>query len=172
MTAQPPTIRLIVCGSADRGDDGAPLSAVARLLPILDPGLLAHLEVKRCPQLDVADIIDIPEGEACVIVDAVVGVTPGEVVSLSLPELAQRACGVTPRSSHALPIDQVLGIAEALRGELPPGSFVGIGGVWFGFGGMQSRAVRAGLPALRAAIETAISGADRPVPSGRASLPA
>ena len=44
--------------------------------------------------------------------------------------------------------------------------------LWFGFGQMQSRAVRAAMPALQAAIRAAIAGADRPVPSGRASLPA
>ena len=31
----PPSVRLFVCGTADRGDDGAALSAVATLLPLL-----------------------------------------------------------------------------------------------------------------------------------------
>jgi len=171
MTLPPPSVRLIVCGAADRGDDGAPLSAVARLLPILEPAVRERLEVRRCPQLDVADILDLSADEACVIVDAVVGVEPGSVVTLTLPELAAHAQGVTPRSSHALPIDQVLGIAEAIRGSLPAGAFVGIGGLWFGFGPIQSRAVRAGLAALQSAIVAAISGAERPVPSGHPSLP-
>ena len=30
----PPSVRLLVCGNADRGDDGAALSAVATLLPV------------------------------------------------------------------------------------------------------------------------------------------
>ncbi|HEX8025448.1 MAG TPA: hypothetical protein VF484_04500 [Candidatus Limnocylindrales bacterium] len=171
MTVPPPTVRLIVCGASDRGDDGAPLSAVARLLPVLEPEVREQLEVRRCPQLVVSDILDVPADEACVIVDAVVGVEPGEVVSLTLPELAAHAQGVTPRSSHALPIDQVLGIAEAIRGSLPSGAFVGIGGRWFGCGPIQSRAVRAGLPALQAAIRAAISGAERPIGSGHPSLP-
>lgn len=171
MTMPAPTVRLIVCGAADRGDDSAPLSAVARLLPTLERTVREHLEVRRCPQLDVNDIVDVPAGVACVIVDAVVGVEPGAIVTLTLPELARRADGVIPRSSHALPIDQVLGIAEAVRPGLPPGAFVGVGGLWFGFGPIQSRAVRASLPALRAAIEAAISGADRPVASGHPSLP-
>lgn len=176
MTIPPPTVRLLVCGNADRGDDGAPLSAAAHLLPALEPALRERLEVRRCPQLDVSDIVDVPAGEACVIVDAVVGVEPGAIVSLTLPELASHAGGVTPRSSHALPIDQVLGIAEAVRGGLPAGQFVGIGGLWFGFGAMQSRAVRAALPKLEAAIRAAVAetrplGADRPVASGHASLP-
>jgi len=171
MTIRPPSVRLLVCGSADRGDDGAPLSAAARLLPLLETEVREGLEVRRCPQLDVNDIVDVAAGEACVIVDTVIGVEPGSIVTLSLAELAARAGGVTPRSSHALPIDQVLGIAEALRGSLPPGAFVGIGGLWFGFGSMQSRVVRAAPPALQDAIRAAIAGADRPVPSGHPSLP-
>jgi hydrogenase maturation protease len=157
MTIPAPTIRLLVCGSADRGDDGAPLLAVARLLPGLEAGIREHLEVRRCPQLDVNDIIDVPAGVACIVLDTVVGIEPGAVVTMSLPELAARAGNVTPRSSHALPIDQVLGIAEAVRGELPPGSFVGIGGHWFGFGSIQSRVVRAALPKLRKAVAEAIT---------------
>ena len=158
MTLPPPTVRLIVCGSADRGDDGAALSAVAHLLPTLDATDREHLEVRRCPQLDVADLLDLGPDEACVIVDTVVGVEPGKIVTLTLPELAHRDGGATPRSSHALPIDQVLGIAEAMRGRLPGGAFVGIGGLWFGFGTVQSRAVRAGLPRFATAIGMAIHG--------------
>jgi hydrogenase maturation protease len=156
MTIPSPTIRLLVCGSADRGDDGAALSAVARLLPTLESAIRERLEVRRCPQLDVTDIIDVASGEACIVIDTVVGIEPGDVVTMSLPELAARARGITPRSSHALPIDQVLGIAAAVRGELPPGVFVGIGGHWFGFGTIQSRVVRAALPLLRTAIADAI----------------
>jgi len=191
MTIAPPTVRLIVCGAGDRGDDGAPLLAVARLLPALPPEVRRRLEVRRCPQLDVSDIVEVPEGVACVIVDAVVGVEPGEIVTRTLPDLADHLDGLAPRSSHALPIQQVLGIAEAVRGALPPGAFVGIGGLWFGFGPTQSRVVRAGLPALQAAVQSAIEaaieaatetgsssamepalvGADRPAASGHPSLP-
>jgi Ni,Fe-hydrogenase maturation factor len=156
MTMAAPTIRLLVCGSADRGDDGAPLAAVARLLPGLTAAVRAHLEIRRCVQLDVSDIVDVPTGEACIVLDTVVGIEPGDVVTMSLPELAARAATIAPRSSRALPIDQVLGIAEAVRGGLPPGAFVGIGGHWFGFGTMRSRVVRAGLPNLQAAVTEAI----------------
>jgi Ni,Fe-hydrogenase maturation factor len=158
MTIPAPTIRLLVCGSADRGDDGAALSAVARLLPGLGAEIRGHLEIRRCVQLDVSDIVDVPAGVACIVLDTVVGIEPGEVVTMSLPELSARAGTMAPRSSHALPIDQVLGIAEAVRPGLPPGAFVGIGGHWFGFGTMQSRLVRAGLPRLQAAIADAING--------------
>ena len=156
MTLPPPTIRLLVCGTADRGDDGAPLLAVAHLLPVLDAAMRERLEVRRCPQLEISDIADVAPDEACVVLDAVAGIEPGKVVTFPLEDLAMRRGGVSPRSSHALPIDQVLGVAAALRGSLPRGTFVGLGGSWFGFGEVQSRVVRAGLPRFEAAIEEAI----------------
>lgn len=155
MSVAPPTIRLLVCGSADRGDDGAAVSAVAHVLPRLDASVRQQLEVRRCIQLDALDLINVAENEACLVLDTVVGVEPGAVVELGFDELADRAT-CAPRSSHALPIDQTLGIARAVRGGLPRGGFVGIGGKWFGFGGMRSRALRGGMEAFECAIEATI----------------
>jgi len=155
MSAPAPSLRLLVCGNADRGDDGAALCAVAHVLPALDPALSRQLEVRRCSQLDATDLIDVGADEACLVLDTVLGVEPGEVIELSLDELSSGAT-VAPRSSHALPIAQVLGIAGAVRGGLPAGRFVGIGGKWFGFGSVRSRALRAGMPAFERAIATAI----------------
>ena len=156
MTARAPDLRILVCGASDRGDDGAALTAISHALPALPESTLARLEVRRCRQLDVTDLIDIGPGETCVVVDTVVGVEPGHVVTMSLEELARRPAGVTPRSSHALPVDAALLIAEAVRGTLPAGTFVGIGGKWFGYGERFSRAVRAGLPQFTAAIQATI----------------
>ena len=64
MTLPAPTVRVLVCGSADRGDDGAALYAVAHILPQLDPILRQRVEVRRCPQLEPADLIDVADGEA------------------------------------------------------------------------------------------------------------
>jgi len=64
----------------------------------------------------------------------------------------------TPRSSHELPVDQVLGIAETLRpGGLPDGTFVGIGGRRFGYGRPRSRSVRLNRAAFQAAIAAELS---------------
>jgi hydrogenase maturation protease len=150
MTLQAPTLRVLVCGSADRGDDGAALCAVAHVLPRLDPILRQRVEVRRCQQLDATDIIDVADGEACLVLDTVVGVAPGSIVEI--PRLQDAA----PRSSHALPIGQVLGIAEAIRGGLPRGRLVGIGGKWFGFGETRSRALRDGMAAFEQATTLAI----------------
>lgn len=151
-------VRLLVCGNADRGDDGAALAAVAGLLSGLPPHLLAVLEVRRCEQLELEDLIDLPAGAACVITDAVVGPAPGEIVSIPLHELPERdaAAGPVPRSSHVLPIGQLVAIAEIMRDDPLVGSFVGIGGRSFAFGRGICRPVRSALPAYRAAIESAL----------------
>lgn len=152
MTKNAPCVRILVCGTADRGDDGAALAAIAHLLPTLSLEMRNLIEVRRCPQLDAADLVDVAVDERCVIVDTAVGVPAGSIVSIPLAELGHRSPGVAPRSSHALPLDQVLLVAAAIRGTLPEGRFVGIGGKWFGYGSRFSRAVRAGLPNLEATI--------------------
>jgi hydrogenase maturation protease len=155
MSAPAPTLRVLVCGSADRGDDGAALSAIAHVLPQLEHDICQRLEIRRCNQLDAADLIDVRDGEACLVLDTVVGVEPGSVVEMALEELVQ-ASAVAPRSSHALPIQQVAGLAEAVRGTLPRGLFLGIGGKWFGYGTTRSRALRDGMPAFERAVSAAI----------------
>jgi hydrogenase maturation protease len=152
------TVRLLVCGNADRGDDGAALAAVAGLLSGLPPHLLAVLEVRRCEQLELEDLIDLPEGAACVITDAVVGPEPGAIVTIPLMELPERDAGTVPvpRSSHVLPIGQLVAIAAIMREHPLDGSFVGIGGRSFAFGRGIGRPVRAAIPAFRAAIESAL----------------
>lgn len=154
----PPSVRLLVCGNADRGDDGAALSAVATLLPSLPAALLERLEVRRCGHLRVEDLLEIPPGEVAVIVDAAVGIPPGHVVTLPIHEIVGGEGAPTPRSSHELPIDQVLGLAATLRtGGLPAGSFIGIGGRRFGYGRPLSRSVRLSMVAFQAAIASELA---------------
>ena len=64
--------------------------------------------------------------------------------------------GPVARSSHVLPIGQVVAMAEVMRGRRLDGSLVAIGGGSFGFGPGLGRPVRAALPAFRAAIEAAL----------------
>ncbi|MBI3746313.1 MAG: hypothetical protein HY264_07280, partial [Chloroflexi bacterium] len=90
MTARAPELRILVCGTADRGDDGAPLVAITHLLPELPGELRGRLEIRRCPQLDAVDVMDVGEGMACVVIDTVIGVEPGAVVTMALAELARR----------------------------------------------------------------------------------
>ncbi len=163
MTAKAPELRILVCGTADRGDDGAALAAISHVLPGLPEAMLGRLEIRRCPQLDVTDVMDVGDGVACVVIDTVVGVEPGTVVAMALDDLARRPGGVAPRSSHALSVDDALLIAEACRGSLPAGTFVGIGGKWFGYGERFSRAVTAGLPDFATAIRRSIEELLAPV---------
>jgi hydrogenase maturation protease len=156
MSTRAPELRILVCGTADRGDDGAALCAISRVLPSLPEPLRGRLEVRRCRQLDATDVMDVGPGVACVVIDTVVGVEPGSIVRMPLEELARRPGGVAPRSSHALAVDDALLIAEACRGSLPVGTFVGIGGKWFGYGERFSRAVKTGMPAFTAAIQASI----------------
>jgi hydrogenase maturation protease len=165
----PPSVRLLVCGNADRGDDGAALSAVATLLPSLPTAMLERLEVRRCGHLRVEDILDVPAGEVCVVVDAAMGIAPGHVVILPIDGITADPSSPTPRSSHELPIDQVLGLAQTLRpGGLPDGTFVGIGGRRFGYGRPLSRSVRLNMPAFQAAIAAELSRLTH-VPEGPAA---
>ena len=148
-----PVVRILVCGNADRGDDGAALSAIATLLPALPHGLLAKVEIRRCLELHVEDLTDLPSGVACLVLDAVAGVEPGEIVTLPLSDLLVRPA-FTPRSSHELPIDLVVGLAEIVREAPVTGTFVGLGGHWFDYGAPLSRVVRAAMPAYSEAIAT------------------
>lgn len=156
MTAAAPELRILVCGAGDRGDDRAALAAISKVLPALPLDLCSRIEVRRCPQLDVTDVINVANGETCLVIDTVVGIEPGSIIRLSLEDLARRADGVASRSTHALSMGDTLRLAEVVRGSLPAGAFVGIGGRWFGYGERLSRSVKAGLPALCAAIREAI----------------
>ena len=152
-------VRLLVCGSADRGDDGAALSAVAGLLAGLPPHLLSVMEVRRCEQLDLEDLLDLPEATACVITDAVIGLPVGEIVTIPLPELPARdaADGADPAlvARRSRSASWWRSPRSCATGRWT-GSFVGIGGRSFGFGRALGRPVRAALPAYRSAIEAAL----------------
>ena len=83
--------------------------------------------------------------------DAAVGVATGEVVVMPLAAIAGRSVPA-PASSHSLPPDQILALAEELLGSPIRGVFVGIGGADFAHGEGLSPAVTAGLPAFTAAL--------------------
>jgi hydrogenase maturation protease len=155
MKARPP-VRLLVCGNADRADDGAAMRAVGALVARHHYRLGRDIAVQRCGELDVLHLLDVPTGQAIVIVDAAVGVAPGEVVTASLEELIDYPDGPAPYSSHALPINQLLGVANVLADKPLRGLFVGIGGTDFGFGERLSAAVASGLPNFIAAIDGAV----------------
>jgi hydrogenase maturation protease len=144
-------VRVLVCGERLRGDDGAAIRAIGAL----DPATRALVEIVEVGQLSVEALLDVPEGVALIVTDAAVGVAPGAVVSLPLEDLAPGS-GALPASSHAMPPDQMIGLAAEIRGTALRGTFVGIGGAEFGFGERLSPRVEAGLPAFVAALSAEI----------------
>jgi hydrogenase maturation protease len=154
-------VPVFICGEPARGDDAAGFAAVEQL----PPEVRALADIVAVGQLDVSLLVDLPDGQACVVVDAVAGIAPGETWVRPLAELVHASAArgrPAPHSSHLLPIDRVLALAALLRPEPPAGTFVGIGGADFDLGGPLSPAVAAGLPAFAAAIAEAIRGAAEP----------
>jgi hydrogenase maturation protease len=157
-------IRVIVLGEPHRGDDGAAFLAVRVALVGLAPDVIDLLDVRETGQLDPADLVELAATGRAILVDAVVGVPPGEIVVLPLSELAAWAIGGTagaavPRSTHVLPVDQLVALAAALRGSPPPGVLVGLGSRGFDLGAGLSEPVTAALPAFGAAIQAEIDRA-------------
>jgi hydrogenase maturation protease len=154
-TAASHPIRVIVLGEPHRGDDGVAFVAVRQVMRDLDPSVAARIEVRETGQLDPADLVELAPDGAAIVVDAVVGVPAGEVVVVALEDIAGEGA-VQARSTHVLPVDQLVGLAAALRGSPPPGVLVGIGGERFAFEVGLSAAVSAALPAFVERIRTEV----------------
>jgi hydrogenase maturation protease len=144
-------VEVLVCGSRDRGDDGAAIVAAGRL-----GRLPRHVRTRMIGQLDIDDLLAVPAGARVVIVDAAVGIRPGDVVELPLTGFIGRTDALRPRSSHALTFPEVIGLAELMRGRPLRGEIVAIGGVHFGLGEPLSGSVVKALPALVSRIREAI----------------
>jgi hydrogenase maturation protease len=145
-------VEVLVCGSPDRGDDGAPIAA-SRLLR---DNLPADVAMRVVGMLDVDDLLSIPLGAGVVIVDAATGIDPGHVVDLGLTGLIGQHGGVHPRSSHALALPEVVGLAEMMRGRPLRGRIVVIGGTQFGLGEPFSYPVVSSVRRLSEAILEAV----------------
>jgi hydrogenase maturation protease len=153
-----PRVRVFVCGEPARGDDAAGFAAV----DLLAPDVRARAEIVPVGQLDVLFLLDLPADVPCVVVDAVAGLAPGETWVRPLAALVDRAGAgrsPEPRSSHELPLEQVLALAALLRDAPPAGTFVGIGGSCWDVGTPLTAAVVAGLPAFAGAIAAAVKAA-------------
>ena len=154
-----PRVPVFVCGEPARGDDAAGFAAVDLL-----PGEFRdRVEVVPVGQLDVLFLLDLPADAPCVVVDAVAGLPAGEVWVRPLAALVDRSRALAvaghatePRSSHELPLEQVLDLAATLRESPPAGTFVGIGGACFDVGTPLTARVAAALPELAAEIAAAV----------------
>jgi hydrogenase maturation protease len=146
-------VSVLICGERLRGDDGAAVFAAG----LLTDDVEALASITEVGQLSVEALLATPPDAAVILVDSALGIAPGQVVELPLSALAGEAGNdATPASTHAMPAHQVLTLAAELRGAPLYGTFVGLGGVAFGFGEELSPAVAAGLPEFAAAIESEI----------------
>lgn len=146
-------IVVFACGDPLRGDDAvAPLAC--RSLPA---EVLARAELRVVGALEAEVLIALPAGTWVVIVDAVVGPPPGQLVEMDLAELSGRSAALVTTSSHQLPLDRVVGLAQLLRDEPLEGRFVGVG-IESVVAGMElSESVARAIPALRDTVARAVS---------------
>ncbi len=159
-------VRLFLLGEPNRGDDAAAFRAAELLAS--RAGLPA--EIVPAGQLGPDSLVGLPAGTAVVIADAVVGVPPGELVTLPLAEVAMGG-GPAPRSSHLMPLPQVLALTDVLGG-LPEGVFVGVGTASFELGAGLSPAVQDALPSFAAAIRAEIGRLATPTTPAAGATPA
>lgn len=152
-------VTVFACGEPQRGDDAVAFAIV----DALPPALRDRIGLVCDGSLDAAMLIDLPEGRACVVVDAVNGIAPGEVLTLPLADVSRRARerisrpgGASPRSSHLISIESALALAELLLGEPVRGTFVGVGIKRCDLGTGLSPEVIAALPQAVAALAAAI----------------
>jgi len=158
-------VPIFVCGEPARGDDAAGVAAI-ELLP---NDLRERADVVPVGQLDILFLMDLSADAPCVVVDAVAGLRPGEIWVRPLSALVDRARALSaagrapePRSSHELPLEQVLDLAATLREAPPAGTFVGIGGSCFDVGTPLTAPVAKALPAFATAIAAAVAALGEP----------
>ena len=149
-------VTVLVCGDTMRGDDGLGLRAAARL----SAASTALAEVREIGQLSPDDLLDATG--PVIVVDAVYGPSPGELVDVPLVDLAGSAAQPLSPSTHALPLATAVGLCMQLRGAVPQGRFLGLACADFGIGAELSDTVTEALPQLTTAIERWIGALAQP----------
>jgi len=136
--------RVIGLGQAAAGDDGIGLAVLDALRTTALPG---DVELVAAP--DASALLDLLGGaDAVVLVDAVLGGSPGDVLDLAPEDLAQR--GAPTFSTHGLSVPQAIELAQVL-GDGPPVALRIVGVVV-----ERPNAPRVGLsPAAAAAVPAA-----------------
>jgi hydrogenase maturation protease len=129
-------VTILACGEQMRGDDGV-AAAVVEALPAVTR---AMAEIRLVGQLMPDDLLGVRS--PIILLDAVHGPSAGTVVDMPLSALSKaHEAGISPASSHALPLHITLGIVDQL-GCLPEGRLVGIAGERFELASDLSPAVR------------------------------
>lgn len=138
---------LLACGEPMRGDDALAL-AVLDALPATTRSMV---EIRPVGQLMPDDLHGV-EG-AIIVLDAVDGPPAGTVIDLPLSALSEAYDrGISPASSHALPLPITLGIVERLPGGMPDGRFLGVAAADYTLGAPLSPAVQEAVPDCAARV--------------------
>jgi hydrogenase maturation protease len=161
--AMPRRVVVLACGQALRGDD----AVAARAVEALPSDARRRADVRPVGALGPDDLVALEPDAPVVVVDAVAGVEPGRVVSLALDELGLRSVASLVCSTHQLPIDRVIGLANLLRDVPVRGRFVGLGIDAVLPGAPLSAPVAAALPRFRAAIAEAVEALASESPEAR-----
>jgi hydrogenase maturation protease len=149
--SSPFPVTVFACGQMARGDDAAGLLAGRALRRSCRDAAVMYVG-----QLQVTDLLDLPKGRPCLIVDAVRGITPGTILARPLRLMAAQNPGGMARSSHALAVTDAVALANAL-GQPVEGWFVAIEGDDFETPYRLSPAVRQGMPRLVATCRALVA---------------
>lgn len=133
------SILAVALGTTLHGDDGVGLAVAAGLAELL-PGLKVLQVSELAP--DHAEAVAAADG--VLFLDASVAGEPGEVQASFISPHAARAAVL-----HALTPEEILGLARAQYGRVPPAAVVTISGRDFAFGDPLSAEVEAALPLAR-----------------------
>jgi hydrogenase maturation protease len=143
-----PRVVVFACGDPLRADDAVgPL--VARSLPA---HIRALADIHIVGALEPEDLTRLPAHVRVVVIDGVTGPPAGALVEIELFDLGSRSRRVSTTSSHQLPLDGVLALAQVLRDEPLEGSFIGVGLGSVAIGEDLGPEVRAALPRVRDAV--------------------
>jgi Ni,Fe-hydrogenase maturation factor len=158
----PPSARMsrsvvvFACGDGDDGDASVAGLAVASL----PPRTRSAADVRRVPALQAEHLLDLPDEQPVVVVDAIGGIEAGEIIEVDLGDVRRGAAAPGTCSCHRVALDSVIGLAAYLREAPFTGRFVGVG---IGSpcpgevpGEVLSAPVRAALPAFREAVAAAV----------------
>ena len=132
-----PSVRVLACGSIDRGDDGAALRAVRVLSQLVRREASIEEVGYLSPELLMGD----PPSVRRLVVDCVAGLPCGEIIDLPLADLPALEAQRGTTSSHALAPGAAVALADLLGCVRPTDRFLGIGGESFAVGDDLSPAV-------------------------------
>jgi hydrogenase maturation protease len=139
-----PSVRVLACGSIDRGDDGVALRVVRALSQFVRREASIEAVGYLSPELLMGD----PPNMRRLVVDCVAGLPCGEILDLPLADLPALEAQMGTTSSHALAPGAAVALADLLGCVRPTDRFLGIGGESFAVGDDLSPAVVSQIAAL------------------------